>query len=179
MQTGKMWPSICALTKIGFLAMVIILALGQAGFAQSVQSLGDFKAWSAYSTVKSATNICFVHSKPVEVEPQLEDMGDPYLYVTHRPNEGVRNEINLVAGFDFQTDTLAAAQIGSQSFSLFTQGDAAWLEDVSQSADMTAAMRRGSTMVVEGIDQRGTKVRMVFSLSGATASMRAIDSACN
>ncbi|WP_424983417.1 invasion associated locus B family protein [Maritalea sp. S77] len=178
MRISKIWFSQCALVKIGFLAMIMVLALGQAGFAQSVQSLGDFKAWSAYSTVKSATNLCFVHSKPVEVDPQLENMGDPYFYVTHRPNEGVRYEINIVAGFNFQTDSLAAAQIGGQSYSLFTQGDSAWLEDVSQSADMAAAMRRGSTMVVEGIDERGTKVRLVFSLSGATASMRAIDNAC-
>lgn len=179
MRTGKFWLSQCVLIKLGFLAMIMVLALGQAGFAQSVQSLGDFKAWSAYSTVKSATNLCFVHSKPVEIEPQIEGMDDPYFYVTHRPNEAVRYEINLVAGFDFQTDSLAAVQIGSQSYSMFTQGDAAWLEDVSQSADMASAMRRGSTMVLEGINARGTKVRMVFSLSGATASMRAIDNACN
>lgn len=178
MRIRNMAVSSCSLVKIGFLALILVLAVGQAGFAQSVQSLGDFKAWSAYSTVKSATNLCFSHSKPVDIEPKLDDMGSPYFYVTHRPNEGVRYEINLVAGFDFQMDSLAAVQIGGKSYSMFTQGDAAWLEDVSQSADMASAMRRGSTMVVEGINERGTKVRMVFSLSGATASMRAIDNAC-
>jgi len=157
----------------------LLAILPQIAVAQSVQSLGDYKAWSAYSTTRSATPFCFVHSKPVSVEPELEDIDQPYFYVTHRPNEGVAHEMNLVAGFEFGTDSLASVSIGGEEFSMFTQGDAAWLEDPSQSSEMASSMRRGTSMIVEGVNKQGARVKLTFSLSGATASMRKIDSACN
>ncbi len=147
--------------------------------AQSVQSLGSFKAWSAYSTTQSSTAICFIHAKPVSVEPEVAQMDQPYFYVTHRPNQRVAHEMNLVAGFEFGTDSLASMKIGGEVFSMFTQGDAAWLEDVSLSSEMASAMRRGTSMVFEGVNKQGARVTLTFSLSGATASMRKIDAACN
>jgi len=164
---------------IGLLSFGLLALLPQTGVAQSVQSLGEYKAWSAYSTTRSATPICFIHSKPIAVEPELEGMGQPYFYVTHRPSEGRAHEMNLVAGFEFGTDSLADVRIGSHEYSMFTQGDAAWLEDPNQSSEMASAMRRGTTMEFEGVNKQGARVTLTFSLSGATASMRKIDSACN
>lgn len=165
-------------SSLGGVALALTMASAPS-FAQSVQSLGEFKAWSAYSTVRSATSICFIHSKPVSVEPELAGIEQPYFYVTHRPAEGVSYEMNLVAGFELGVDSLATVTIGGSEYSLFTQGDAAWLEDPSRAAEMASAMRRGTTMVVEMINKEGARVSMTFSLSGATASMRKIDDACN
>ena len=162
-----------------FLSFALIALLPQGAVAQSVQSLGDFKAWSAYSTTRSATPFCFVHSKPISVEPELAGAEQAYFYVTHRPSERLSYEMNLVAGFEFGIDSLATARIGGSSYSLFTQEDAAWLEDPSLSGEMASAMRRGATMEIEGINKQGARVILTFSLSGATASMRKIDSACN
>lgn len=164
------------LMSVCFLAAAM---LPQAANAQSVQSLGEFKAWSAYSTTRSATPFCFIHSKPVSVEPELEGLTQPYFYVTHRPSAGISHEMNLVAGFEFGTDSLATAKIGGTEFSMFTQDDAAWLEDPSRSSEMASAMRRGTKMEIEGVNKQGARVTLTFSLSGATASMRKIDSACN
>ncbi|WP_435668701.1 invasion associated locus B family protein [Maritalea sp.] len=161
------------------IATVATMLFGSVALGQSVQSLGSFKAWSAYSTTQSSTAICFIHAKPVSVEPELAEIDQPYFYVTHRPNQGVSHEMNLVAGFEFGTDSLASVKIGGEAFSMFTQGDAAWLEDVSLSNEMASAMRRGTTMVFEGINKQGVRVALTFSLSGATASMRKIDAACN
>ena len=129
------------LMSVCFLAAAM---LPQAANAQSVQSLGEFKAWSAYSTTRSATPFCFIHSKPVSVEPELEGLTQPYFYVTHRPSAGISHEMNLVAGFEFGTDSLATAKIGGTEFSMFTQDDAAWLEDPSRSSEMASAMRRAN-----------------------------------
>ena len=158
--------------------MLGALAGQPAAYAQSVQSLGNFKAWSAYSTVRSATTLCFIHSKPTSVEPELEGIEQPYFYVTHRPTENVKYEMNLVAGFELGTDSLATAKVGGVEYSMFTQGDAAWLEDPSLSAEMASAMRRGNSMQIEAVDKQGARVTMTFSLSGATASMRKIDASC-
>jgi invasion protein IalB len=172
--------SLKALIKSSFVGAALFVAgFSAPSFAQSVQSLGDFKAWSAYSTVRSATSICFIHSKPISVEPELAGIEQPYFYVTHRPGENITHEMNLVAGFELGVDSLATAKIGGSEFSMFTQGDAAWLEDPSRATEMASAMRRGTTMVLDMINKEGARVSMTFSLSGATASMRKIDDACN
>lgn len=146
--------------------------------AQSVRILGDHNAWSAYATTESAGKICFVLSKPTATDPRPDGYGDAFFYITHRPAEGVRAEINIVAGYEFAPDSAASMSIGGQTFALFTAGDAAWLADPSQSAAANQTIRAGSTMTIEGTTLRGVKVRQSFSLSGATAASRAIDAEC-
>jgi len=157
-----------------------LLLLGQAGSAQaqSVRLLGDFRDWSAYATSDSAGRVCFAITRPKQTDPVPDGLTDSYLYITHRPAESVRNEINLVAGYVFSTDSTATGSVGGREFQMFTSGDAAWLENPSESADVTGSIRAGTTLVIEGTSDKGIKVRQTFSLSGATAASRAIDSEC-
>ena len=43
---------------------------------------------------------------------------------------------------------------------------------------MVEAMRRGATMIVEGISSRGTHTKDTYSLTGFTAAHNAINEAC-
>lgn len=147
-------------------------------FAQSVRVLGEHNAWSAYATSESAGQICFVLSRPSATEPVPAGFTQGYFYITHRPAQNIRSEINLVAGYEFAPESVATLSVGSQSFDLFTEGDSAWLADPSQTASAVAAIRAGSTMSVSGTALSGQTVRQSFSLSGATAATRAIDAAC-
>jgi len=143
--------------------------------AQSVRSLGDFRDWSAYSASDGTGPVCFAMSKPTSVTPTPDGYSQAFLYLTHRPTESLRNEINLVAGFAFAPDTPATMTISGQSYDLFTQGDAAWLLDPSRSDDLAGSIRAGSILTVEGTTDRGIRVVETFSLSGATAASRAIE----
>jgi hypothetical protein len=142
--------------------------------AQSVQALGEFRDWAAYSAAEGTGQVCFAMSKPTDVAPAVDGYTQAYLYLTNRPSEGVANELNLVAGFDFAPDQPATLTVGGRSFDLFTQKDAAWLLDASQSDNLAAALRAGSTVVIEGTTDKGILVSQTFSLSGATAASRAI-----
>ena len=144
--------------------------------AQSVRSLGDFRDWAAYSASEGAGSVCFALSKPLEVTPTPDGYTEAFLYLTHRPAESVRNEINLVAGFNFAPDTPATLTISGQSFDLFTEGDAAWLLDPARNDDLAGSIRAGSTLTIEGTSDKGIRVVESFSLSGATAASRAIES---
>ena len=156
-----------------------LLAVGTSpAFAQSVRVIGDFNAWSAYSASEGAGALCFVVSKPTQVTPTPDGYTETWLYLTSRPTEGVRNEFNLVAGFNFAPDSAAAVTVGGQSFALFTQGDAAWLQDATQSENLAAAIRGGNTLTVEGTSDRGIRVTETFSLAGATAASRALADGC-
>lgn len=168
----RRWPALV-------LALMVSLLWSGTVYAQSVSLLGDFRDWSAYATKDGVSKICFIISKPTATDPSPDGYTQGYLYLTNRPGENIKNELNFVAGYDFAPDTKAVMTIGGQSFELFTQKDAAWLDDVNLTQDVAGAMRAGSTLVIEGTTQKGIKVKQTFSLSGATAASRAIDGACN
>ena len=115
-------------------------------------------------------------TKPKTSDPATE--GQAYLYITNRPGEDVVSEFNVVAGYTFQTGSVATVSVGGQNFALFTQGDAAWLDDSGQSAALAAAIRAGSALTIKGTNAAGTQVIQNYSLSGATAAQQAIGAEC-
>lgn len=161
------------LARLVLLSVLSLLPAAPA-LAQSVQSLGEFRDWNAYSAAEGAGAVCFAMSKPTDVSPPVDGYTQAYLYLTHRPAENVLNEVNLVAGFDFAPDQPATLTVGGKSFDLFTQKDAAWLLDASQNDNLAGALRAGSTVLIEGTTDKGILVTETFSLSGATAASRAI-----
>lgn len=162
------------------LATAIALAAigGAPASAQSVRVIGDFNDWSAYSASEGAGALCFAVTNPTQVAPTPDGFTEAWLYLTSRPAEGVSNEFNLVSGFDLAPDSTATVTVGGQSFDLFTQGDAAWLQDAAQSENLAAAIRAGTTLSVEATSAMGIRVTETFSLAGATAASRAIESGC-
>lgn len=160
------------------LALLVALACALPAQAQSARVLGDFRDWSSYAADDGSGNICFAMSRPKSTEPAPAGLGDAYLYVSDRPGESVAGEFNVVAGYTFQTGSSATASISGQDFALFTQGDAAWLDDPGQAANLAAAIRAGSTLVVTGTAADGTSVVQTYSLSGATAAQQAVGAEC-
>ena len=161
------------LARLAPFAVLVALCATPAA-AQSVQALGEFRDWAAYSAADGTGQVCFALSKPTDVSPAVDGYTQAYLYLTNRPAEGVSNEVNLVAGFIFAPDQPATLTVSGKSFDLFTQRDAAWLLDETQNDDLAGALRAGSTVTVEGTSEKGILVTETFSLSGATAASRAI-----
>lgn len=157
---------------------IVVAAAALPANAQSVRQIGEFRAWTAYSANEATGTLCFALSKPTEVAPTPDGYTEAYLYLTHRPAESVRNEMNLVAGFNFAPDTPALVTVSGESFELFTERDAAWLRDPNQNDNLAGAMRAGSNLVIEGTSDKGIKVTETFSLSGATAASKAIEGDC-
>jgi hypothetical protein len=160
---------------IAAIATVLVPALSGVAVAQSVKLLGEYRDWTAYTATESTGPVCFALSKPTEVTPSPDDFTEAWLYLTNRPSESVRNELNLVAGFTFAPDTTATATVSGQSFELFTDKDAAWLLDANQNDNLAGALRAGSTVVIEGTSDKGIRITETFSLSGATSASRAIE----
>lgn len=146
--------------------------------AQSVKLIGEYRDWATYSAADAAGPVCFAMTKTSDVDPMPDGFTSGYLYLTHRPAESVKNELNVVAGFTFAPDTPATASVGGQAFQLFTEKDAAWLLDPAQGDNLAGAIRAGSSLVVEGTSDKGIKITQTFSLSGATAASRAVDGNC-
>lgn len=164
--------------KRAVLGIAIAALLTAPALAQSVRLIGEFRSWSAYSATEQTGPVCFALTRPTEITPQPDGFSGAYLYLTNRPSIGVRNELNLVAGFTFAADTPATATVSGQTFELFTDKDAAWLKNPSQNDNLAGALRAGSSVLIEGTTDNGIKVSQTFSLSGATAASRAIEGNC-
>lgn len=160
------------------IALVALAILPTAASAQQVRLLGEHRAWSSYAANDAAGPVCFAMTKPESIAPTPDGYSQAYLYITNRPSENVVTEFNLVAGFAFQPDSKATVSVGGQVFNLFTQNDAAWLDDASQSAALASAIRAGSSMTVEGTSAAGIKITQNYSLSGATAAQQSAGSGC-
>ena len=161
------------------LAVAGLLLVQPAGaWAQSARLIGDFRSWSAYAASEGSGAVCFAMSKPTDVSPLPDGYTQAYLYLTDRPGEALQDELNLVAGYTFAADTPAILSIGAESFPLFTQNDAAWLENPALGQTLAGVIRAGSDLVIEGTSDKGIKIRQTFSLSGATAATRAMDNEC-
>jgi hypothetical protein len=160
------------------LALAAILILPTSASAQQVRLLGEHRAWASYAANDAAGAVCFAMTKPEAVTPSPDGYTQAYIYITNRPAENVTGEFNLVAGFAFQPDSQATVSIDGRPFNLFTQNDAAWLDDASQASNLASAIRAGSSMVVEGTSAAGIKITQTYSLSGATAAQQSINSGC-
>src|SRR5262249_44846576 len=130
------------------LGIAIVAILTVPAFAQSVRLIGEFRSWTAYAATEQTGPVCFALTQPTEITPQPDGFTQAYLYLTHRPSLGVRNELNLVAGYIFAADTPATVTVSGQTFDLFTSKDAAWLLNPSQNDDLAGALRAGSTVVI-------------------------------
>ena len=156
------------------LAVTATVIMAGSAAAQNVRLLGDYRDWSSYAAADGTGPVCFAMTKPKKVSPEPDGYTAGSLYITNRPGENIANEFNLVAGFTFAPDSTATVNVSGQVFNLFTQNDAAWLDDAGQSATLASAIRAGSSMVVEGTSAAGIKIVETFSLSGATAASQAM-----
>jgi hypothetical protein len=164
--------------KIFALTLATVIAAGGTAFAQSATPLGQFKDWGAYVAESGGGKVCYALSQPKKSEPAGVNRDPVYFFVTTRPGSGVKNEVSVITGYPYKPDSRATAQIGDQSFTLFTKDDGAWVENAAEENDLVAAMRRGASMVVKGTSARGTDTVDNYSLSGISAALDKIAQEC-
>ncbi|GAB4126018.1 MAG: invasion associated locus B family protein [Rhodothalassiaceae bacterium] len=150
--------------------------------ADKIDHIGSFSDWDAFTLRKdNGELLCYMISVPKGWKATRDGVsrGEIYLTVTHRPKAKIRDQVNIVVGYPLKDGSEVAAVIdGKTRFSLFTEGDGAWLYSDADDRKMTLAMQRGNALVVEGVSSRGTGTTDRYSLSGFTAAYRAIGRAC-
>ena len=161
-------------------AIVLVGLLGPLApaMANEPTQIGTFKDWRAYTYKDAGGEICYIVSEPKKAEGNYTRRGDIYLLVTHRPGGKVFDEVSIITGYTYENGYEPTATVGSQRFKFYSEGDAAWAFSADEKK-LVDAMKRGANMVVRGKSSRGTVTTDTYSLSGVTASMQAIDKACN
>ncbi|PZQ48254.1 MAG: hypothetical protein DI551_01840 [Micavibrio aeruginosavorus] len=146
--------------------------------ASDPTKLGDFGVWSAYVFDENGNKVCYMAAKPIKDEGKYSKRGDIAALITHRPGEGSKNVFSYMAGYGYKKGSDVALTVDGKKFTLFTQNDMAWAADSAADTALSAAIQKGSKMIVTGESGKGTKTKDTFSLKGSTKAFEAISKAC-
>jgi hypothetical protein len=140
--------------------------------------LGQFGDWQAFQVGAAKAKSCFAISNPKERKPSGLNRDPATFFVTHRPGEGVHNEISLIAGFPMKDGADASISIGRQSYALYVKEANAWVKNAGEENTVIGVMRKGKDLVFEGTSKRGNKTTDRYSLVGLSDALDAISKAC-
>lgn len=163
-------------------AALLVAGLAAAGGAsaqeETPERIAQEKDWGAYEVDGGDGKVCYVLSRPRSSEPSGVNRDDAYFFVTTRPQEDTRNQVSVVIGYPFKPESEATVEVGDETFTLFTNDNKAFIDNLAEQDKLVAAMRAGLTMTVKGTSARGTETTDTYSLSGITAALGHIDQAC-
>jgi len=158
---------------------VALLAGATGAVGQELTELGTFNQWTAWKSADASGVICYIASIPQDKQPTNVDHGDVNFFIIHRKGLGTRQEVQSQMGYVLKTGSVPTATVDGKNYNMVIEGKAAWLASTSDEPGFVAEMKRGKTMNVKAVSQRGTNTSYTYSLSGVTAAMKAIDSACS
>ena len=169
------------------LTAVFATAFSAGAWAQAAvkpTQIGTFNTWTVWSyngTYNGAGQgkVCYLYAEPSESTPARLDHGRVSFSITSSPASGVENESNFIAGYDLAEQSAVTVDIDGKKFTMFTQGDAAWLLNKAEEPQLLEAMKAGRTMTISAKSRRGNPTTYSYSLSGVTAATNKIEEECS
>jgi hypothetical protein len=166
------------------LGLAVAACMGLAPVAQAQQAaaateLGTFNAWTAWKATDASGIICYISAAPQSSQPAGANRDPIHFMIIHRKGMGTKNEVQTIIGYPYNsTDAKASAAVDGKVYPMVVEGSAGWLASTGDEGGFVAAFKAGTNLTVKGTSQRGTNTTDTYSLSGATAAMKAIDAAC-
>jgi len=158
---------------ISSLTLLCAIAFAAPAFAQAT-AVGQHRDWGTYSYQSNNGKVCYVMSVPKLKEPSNLDHGDIFFFVSQKPGQNVAYEPQFIAGYNLQEGSKVTVTVGDRSFTMFTQGKSAWMENAAEEPQLVAAMKAGAEMKVAATSSRGNGTSYTFSLLGLTAALDSI-----
>mgnify|MGYP007046914488 CR=1 FL=1 len=166
------------MNKVIPLAVFFLLLVASPSGAQQAGLIDVFDDWSAFTSTESGAPVCYIGSEPTKATGDYKKRGKTYILITHRPAENALGVVSLEAGYAFKPGSGVDVAIGTNQFTLFTDGSNAWADDAKADQALVRAMRAGAIMEVSGTSGRGTLTKDTYSLKGITAAYKAASKAC-
>jgi len=166
------------LTLVLFAACVTSPASAQSTSGQ--KSLGMFGAWRTYSYTENKQPVCYMAETVSFPKSKKFKRGSSYLMITERPAENSKDVVSFTSGYNFKAASDVKITVGKRLFHLFTTKDTAWSRDAGTDRVLTAAIRAGPAMKINGVpDQRGVgPVTDILNIKGAAQAYMAVAKAC-
>ncbi|MFU0506152.1 invasion associated locus B family protein [Pseudaminobacter sp. NGMCC 1.201702] len=160
--------------SIALFSSLMLVASAMPSLAQSATKIGQHNAWGTYSYQANTGKVCYVLTVPTDKQPSSLDHGDIFFFVSQRPGQSVSYEPQFIASYDFQANSKVSVTVGDKSFSMFTRGKSAWVENAAEEPVLIAAMKAGADMKVAAKSGRGNPTNYTFSLKGISAALTSI-----
>lgn len=161
-----------------FLSAILTISVVTSAAAQSTTLVAEHKDWAVYVHEAEGEKVCFAASAPKDSEPKDANRTGVYFYVTNWPKDGIKNEISVKIGYKFKPDSSPKVRVEGDEFEMFVRDDKAFLRDPEDERKLLDAMKKGATMVVTGISERGTATTDNYSLFGVTAAINELEQVC-
>jgi invasion protein IalB len=161
---------------IATVSSLVLIAAATPALAQQATKIGQHNAWGTYSYQATTGKVCYVLTVPTDKQPPTLDHGDMFFFVSQRPGQQVSYEPQFIAGYNFQEKSKVTVSVGDKSFTMYTLGKSAWVENAAEEPMLIAAMKGGTDMKVQAKSGRGNATNYVFSLKGISAALNSIAS---
>ena len=150
--------------------------------AETPEKLGEFKAWTAYSSGAGDSKVCYALSKPKMSEPTKVKRDAIYFLINDWPARKAKSEPEIVPGYEYKDKSTVLAEVGSAKFEFFTKNEGtaggAWLEQQPDEERLVETMRKSAEIMVIGTSKKGTQTRDTYSLAGLSDALDKIHAAC-
>jgi hypothetical protein len=149
------------------------------------KKIGSFQEWQAYEMRGDA---CYMMLRPQKMDYKTNEKNlnkhsqnkrnDVYLMITFRPTESMDPVISYRSGYMFKHGSEVFLKTDAKPYALFTEHDQAWARSSTMDAFITNALRKASSVVIQGVSSDGGKSSDRFNLNGAEGAYKAIVKAC-
>ena len=161
-----------------FIFILFITAFTGQINAGEVKKMGTHKDWATYVINAETSKVCFAQSKPVLQSPKSNPR-DAKLFVSFRPGEKIASEISVTAGYEFNNKNSVIATSGKNKYKLdLIEKSFAWMTSSKLEAKMIKTMKKGSRVMIAGINQNGSQTKDHYSLLGFTKAYNATKANC-
>ena len=151
-----------------------------AGFAGTANAKleGVFSDWAVHSKTQNGEKICYALAKAKSKTPSSVKHGDIYFMVADWKSGAAKEQPSLLTGFPLKAQIPPTARVGSTRIPMYADGSEAFVESNNDEKKLVRSMRKGSTMRVDAVSQRGTQISYEFSLRGVTAALGKARTVC-
>ncbi|MGE0628350.1 MAG: invasion associated locus B family protein [Hyphomicrobiaceae bacterium] len=172
-----MWARIFRTAPALALMLLAMLAASRAS-GQVATRAASFADWIVYRHGAGAERTCFALSQPTVRQGQSAEGVGSYVMVSAWPRHGVKAQPSIYAGAPFRGGSSVSITIKGDTFTLFTDGDRAFVDDPTMELKLVDAMKKGNTMLVRGVLASGGQMFDTYSLSGVTQAVNAVSQDC-
>lgn len=159
-------------------AAVAGLAIAGTALAEEVMVIARQDAWTVYLREAGGTRLCFAAAQPRQSEPATAKRDPIYFYVSSWPRDGVRSEVSIKLGYALKKGSTVTVAVGQAAFKLTTKDDRAFPSEEDERR-LIEVLRKGGTMTVSGVSERGTQTKDTYPLTGAVAALDTIARGCS
>jgi len=155
-------------------------AAAPAAGGSSPNLLGQYGEWGAYTATAGGKKVCFALAKPSKsaTTPPNRPRDPPYMFVSSRPSEKVKDEVSIIVGYGFKPNAEASIDVGGSSYPMYTQNDGAWIKNAADEPRLVDALRKGTDAVVKGTSAKGTASTDTYGLRGLAQALDRVGQEC-